>query len=78
MDDFAAGEFDLPIANIFDRSFSADLHAERFELAAGTGGQILRKIRQQTRRGLNENDPRLRGINAPKIAFQNRARQLGK
>ena len=58
------------MGNVFDFCAGAHFDAELFELPLRAGGKFRRQMSEDSRTGFNQDDPRLGGINPPKIAFQ--------
>ena len=77
VNNFAAVEFDFAFPNIFDTRGNAHMDAQRLQLTLRALGQVRRQMAKHSRPAFNEDDLRLRGVNVPKIAPQNRARQFG-
>ena len=77
VDDFSVGEFHHTFADAFDLRVGFDIHAEMDELPLGFFRKAGRQMRQDARSAFEQNDVRLRGINAAEIQIHHRARQFG-
>ena len=64
VDDFSVGEFHHTFADAFDLRVGFDIHAEMDELPLGFFRKAGRQMRQDARSAFEQNDVRLRGINA--------------
>src|SRR5881296_2809683 len=67
-EDLAALQLDPVFADVLHPRAGADFDAEFFKLSLRAGGQFRRQMSQDPQTRLNQNNPRLGGINASKVA----------
>ena len=76
-DDFAVVQLDAAGGNRLHSRRRADLHAKVAELLRRAGGEVLRHVRKDGWRSFNEDDARVRGVDATEVAFEDVAAKFG-
>src|ERR1035441_597057 len=77
VDDLPGGQLNFTGLDVADPRRGADLHPQAFQLAARALCQVRRQMTQHAWRRFQQDDARLGGVDATKVAFEDLARQLG-